>query len=153
MRTMKNNVHLTQEQRNILVKLTSSGRASAMTIKRANILLDLDASDYKPKRQQEIAHKNRVHAATVSQVALRFCEEGLEGAINRKKRETPPIAPKITGEVEAHIVALACSKAPEGRTRWTLQMLADKAVELKIIDSITDVSVYNLLKKRNLSLT
>jgi hypothetical protein len=73
--------------------------------------------------------------------------------LQRKKRDKPPVEPKITGEVEAKIIALACGKVPEGRARWTLQLLADKSVELKFIDSITDMSVHRLLKKHNLSLT
>ena len=79
--------------------------------------------------------------------------ESVTGFLQRKKRETPPVAPKITGEVEAKIIALACSEVPQGHARWTLQLLADKSVELNYIDSITDMSVHRLLKKRNLSLT
>jgi len=63
------------------------------------------------------------------------------------------VAPKITGEVEAKIIALACGEVPKGCARWTLQLLADKSVELKIIDSITDMSIHRLLKKRGLNLT
>jgi hypothetical protein len=141
MRTIKNRIDLSEEERKRLERLTSSGKASARSIKRASILLDLDACDYKASRQQEIAKKNRVDPLTVSNVARQFCEGGVDAAINRKVRKTPAITPKITGEVEARIIALACGKPPEGRNRWTLQLLADKSIELKIIDSITDVSV------------
>ena len=151
MRIMQNVVHLGNGERERLIKLTSSGSASARSIKRASILLDLDESDYKAKRQQEIAQKNRVHPSTVAAVARQYCLEGLDAAITQKVRETPPIAPKITGEVEARIIALACSKPPEGRSAWTLRLLADKAVELEIIDSICNVSVMNILKKTNSS--
>ena len=72
--------------------------------------------------------------------------------LTRKKRETPPVPAKIDGEVEAHIIALACSEVPEGYSRWTVRLIAEKAVELKIIDSISYVSVHHILKKHNLSL-
>jgi hypothetical protein len=73
--------------------------------------------------------------------------------LKRKKRETPPVAPKISGEVEAHIIALACSPVPEGRAKWAVRLLADKCVELNYIDSISFKSVHRVLKKHNLSLT
>jgi len=73
--------------------------------------------------------------------------------LQRKKRETPPIASKITGEVEAHIIALACSPVPEGCAKWSVRLLADKCVELNYIDSLSFKSVHRLLKKRNLSPT
>jgi hypothetical protein len=73
--------------------------------------------------------------------------------LSRKVRETPPIAPKADGDVEAHIIALACSEAPKGYARWTVRLLADKAVELDFVDSISPATVHRLLKKRNISLT
>lgn len=80
-----------------------------------------------------------------------YCEKGLEATINRKKRETPPVPAKVTGEVEAHVVALACSEPPEGYSKWTLRQLADKTVELGYIDSISHVTISTILKKMNLS--
>jgi hypothetical protein len=151
MRTIKNPVHLDDEQRAQLKKLTTTGKASARRIRHANILLDLDACDNGPNRQKEIAQKNRAHPSTASKVARDFCQSGLEIALSGKIRETPAITPKITGEVEARIVALACSTPPQERTSWTLSLLADKAVELDIIDSICDVSVMRILKKHNSS--
>ena len=73
--------------------------------------------------------------------------------LSRKVRETPPTPSKIDGEVEAHIIALACSEAPEGYARWTVRLLADKAVELDFVDSISPATIHRLLKKRNISLT
>ena len=75
-------------------------------------------------------------------------KKGLQAALGRKKRETPPVAPKITGEVEAKIIALSCSSPPPGRSKWSLRLLADKAVELQYIDSISHEAVGRLLKKR-----
>ena len=72
---------------------------------------------------------------------------------NRKKREAPPVPAKVTGEVEAHIIALACSTSPEGYSKWTLRLLANKTVELGYIESISHVTVSSVLKKMNLNLT
>jgi hypothetical protein len=83
----------------------------------------------------------------------RFVEEGLPAAIERKKRATPPRAIQFGGEFEAHLLALACSEPPEGRERWTVRLLAEKMVELKIVPSVSPMTVCNTLKKMNLSLT
>lgn len=90
---------------------------------------------------------------TVQTVRASYCDKGLEATVNRKKRETPPVPAKVTGEVEAHIIALACSDSPEGYSRWTLRLLADKTVEMGYIDSISYVTISTILKKTNLSLT
>ena len=82
-----------------------------------------------------------------------FAIGDLDTFLQRKKRETPPVEPKITGEVQAHIIALACTPPPAGCQRWTLGLLANKSVELKFVDSISDVSVGTVLKKINFSLT
>ena len=86
------------------------------------------------------------------EVRKRFALEGLDRLLERKKRLTPPIAPIFDGEKEARLIQLACSPAPAGRTRWTLQLLADKLVELKIVDRVSDDTVRLVLKKTNLSL-
>ena len=83
----------------------------------------------------------------------RFVEEGLTAAIERKKRLTPPREIQFGGEFEAHLLALACSEAPEGRNRWTIRLLAEKMVELKMVQSVSPMTVCNTLKKMNLSLT
>ena len=89
---------------------------------------------------------------TVQCVVLRngFVENGLESALNRKKQENRHR--KITGDVEAHIIAIACSDAPEGRDRWTLQLIADRLVELKIVESISSTAIGTTLKKTNSNL-
>jgi hypothetical protein len=73
--------------------------------------------------------------------------------LQRKKRETPPIPPKITGENEARLIALACSKAPPGHARWTLRLLAEKCVELHYFGTMSHMTISRLLKKHSLSLT
>ena len=145
---------LTLEQRQELEKFCKSGVHSVKLVNRARIILELDTSEgRKATRQEEIAKYVSVSRQTINEAKRDFLvAESVTEFLQRKKRETPPVAPKITGEIEAKIVALACSEVPQGHTRWTLQLLADKSVELNYIDSITDMSVYRLLKKRNLSL-
>jgi len=101
-----------------------------------------------PKSEAEIAKLFHVNRQTVHNIRKQYAGEGLTATIGRKKRETPPVEPKITGEVEAKIIALSCSTPPEGRSRWSLRLLADKSVELNFIDSISHEAVGRLLKKR-----
>lgn len=148
MRPRKYHVTLTDEEYSELIGITRKGTASAQKIRHAEILLKLDENHNEPpwtvKKIVETYHSN---ATTVCSVAQRFVEEGLESALNRKKQLNRHH--KITGEVEAHMIAIACSDAPEGRDRWTLQMIADKLVELKVVDSISATAVGTTLKKTN----
>lgn len=140
---------LSQEERTLLLGIVSKGNTSARTIMRANVLLAADVNSPNGKRTEaEIAELFNVHPQTVHTIRKEYAEEGLSVALLRKKRETPPVEPKITGEVEAKIIALSCSVPPPGRAKWSLRLLADKAVELEYIDSISHVAVGNLLKKR-----
>lgn len=95
----------------------------------------------------EMADAYHITPTAVQTVRTSYCEKGLEATINRKKRETPPIPAKVTGEVEAHVIALACGQPPEGYSKWTLRLLADRTVELGYIDSISHVTVSTILKK------
>ena len=146
---------LTSEQRQELEKFCKSGVHSVKLVNRARIILELDTSEgRKATRQEEIAKYVSVSRQTINKAKRDFLvAKSVTEFLQRKKRETPPVAPKITGEIEAKIIALACSEVPQGHARWTLQLLADKSVELNYINSITDMSVHRLLKKRNLSLT
>jgi transposase len=146
---------LTSEQREELEKFCNTGVHSVKLVKRARIILELDTSGgRKATKQEEIAKRVDVSRQTVNEAKQDFIvAESVTAFLQRKKRDTPPVPPKITGDVEAKIIALACGEVPKGRARWTLQLLADESVKLNIIDSITDVSVYRLLKKHNLSLT
>jgi hypothetical protein len=115
----------------------------------ANVLLAADEnSSQVRKREEAIAELFHINQQTVHSIRRRYSEAGLEAAINRKKRDTPPVEPKITGEVEARIIALSCGTPPKGRARWSLRLLADKAIELQIIDSISHEAISRLLKKR-----
>ncbi len=146
---IKYHVRLSEEERKILLDLISKGSASARSIMRANVLLAADENSPNGKKgEDEIAELFYVNKQTVHTVRKQYSEKGLDAAISRKKRETPPVEPKITGEVEAKIIALGCSAPPPGRSKWSLRLLADKAVELQYIDSISHEAVGRLLKKR-----
>ena len=146
----KYHVILTKENRQELESLIRSGESSARTQTRARILLLTDENQKKKKRVEEIASVLMCSLPTITAIRRKFVEGGLENALHDKPR--PGADPKITGEVEAQLTLLACSAPPEGRARWTLQMLADKLVELKLVESISDVAVMKRLKKMNLSL-
>lgn len=151
----RNEVKLTAEQRKELERYSSTGVHSAKLIKRAEIILLLDTSETgKAVTFREIAKRLDVSMTTITNVKKAFFAAGeTDEFLQRKKRETPPVEPKVTGEVEARIIALACSEAPKGCARWTVRLIAEKSVELQIVDSLSFKSVQRLLKKRNLSLT
>jgi hypothetical protein len=103
---------------------------------------------------EEISRRLDVSVTTITNVKKDFfAAKEVKVFLQRKKRNTPPVEPKITGEVEARIIALACSEVPAGCARWTMRLIADKSVELQIVDSLSFKSVHRLLKKHNLSLT
>jgi Trp operon repressor len=151
----KNEIKLTGEQRKELQKFSKTGVNSAKLIKRAEIILHLDTSESgKALTFEEISRRLDVSVTTITQVKKDFlASEDVKAFLQRKKRDTPPVEPKITGEVEARIIALACSEVPAGCARWTVRLIADKSVELQIVDSLSFKSVQRLLKKHNLSLT
>ena len=90
---------------------------------------------------------------TIEHLKKRFVEEGLDSALERKQREKPPREVMFDGAFEARLIAMACSDAPEGHSRWTVRLLADKAVELNFAESVSHMTVQRVLKKTNLSLT
>ena len=148
--TTKYHVHLSKEDRQELESLIHSGESSARTQTRARILLLTDESQKMKKGTKEIASALLCSMPTITNIRKKFSEGGVENALYDKAR--PGAVPKITGEIEAQLTLLACSAPPEGRARWTLQLLADKLVELKLVDRISDVAVMHRLKKMNLSL-
>ena len=147
-------IELSVEERNELENFSRTGKRSVKLVNRAKIILELDEADgRKPLTQATIAEKIGVDRRTVNDAKKAFLTaESITVFLQRKKRETPPVQPKITGDVEAHLIALACSPVPEGCARWSVRLLADKSVELNYIDSISFKSVQRLLKKHNLSL-
>lgn len=147
-------VILNKADRKMIRMVLRSNKVPMETKKRVQILEDLDELGSRtPCKLKEITKKRGVAENTVIQTRRRFAEEGIKSALFRKKRVTPPIAPKVTGEVEAHIIACACSAPPEGFSRWSMQMIADKIVLNGVIETISDETVRLVLKKRNLSRT
>ena len=144
-------IELSDQDKAELIDIVTKGKSPARTILRANILLASDRRSERYMTVSEISKAYHTTPTTVQNVRTSYCEKGLEATINRKKRETPPIPAKVTGEVEAHVIALACGEPPEGYSKWTLRPLTNKAVELGYIDSISHVTVSTILKKTNLS--
>jgi hypothetical protein len=141
-------VTLDAEERQHLLDLIAVGQAAARKLAHARILLKADAADGGPAWPDwRIADALEVSTDTVERVRQRFVELGLDAALDRKQRERPPREVKLDGRAEARLIALACSTPPDGRAVWTMQLLADKLVELEVVDSISDETVRLALKK------
>ena len=140
-------VRLTEEERATLESLVGDRRAAADKRLRARMLLKADVGVCGPGwADAKIAEAFEVGVSTIHRLQQRLVEEGWEAALARKPRSRHRV-PKLDGEKEARLVALACSAPPEGRARWTLQLLADKLVQLQVVDSISDETVRLRLKK------
>ena len=143
-------VTLTSEERAVLEELVAKGKTQGYRIRHAQILLKLDEIPENQKWTYEaIREAYGGTPYTISQIAKRFVTEGLEAALGRKEQQNRHR--KVDGKVEARIISIACSDAPEGRDHWTLQMIADELVRPGVVDSISDTAVMNTLKKTNLS--
>jgi transposase len=144
----KYKVTLTTEERQQLQELIAAGKAAALRLTHARILLKADAADGGPAwPDARIAEAVEVSIATVERLRQRFVEQGLEAALARKKQDRPSRPRKLDGRAEARLIALACSAPPEGRTEWTMQLLADQLVELQVVDTVCDETVRRALKK------
>lgn len=144
-------VTLTKEERTDLEKMIQRGKVAGYRIKHGQILLKLDEiPENKGWTGEKIGQAYGAHPTTVSAVARRFVEKGLEAALGRKEQENR--CRKIDGDVEARIIEIACSEPPTGRQRWTLELIADELVRLKVVESISDTAICNTLKKTNSSL-
>ncbi len=143
-------VTLTPLERQQLRQLVSAGKRSARTLTRARILLQADQADGGPAWDDtEIAEALGCGLRTVERVRQRLVERGLDAALSHKPQEHPSRERRLDGAAEARLIALACSKPPEGRARWTLKLLADKLVELEVVESVSDETVRRVLKKTN----
>ena len=138
-------VALTEEERARLRDLTRKGAASARMVRRAQALL-LAAGE---RKDEDIAAALRIGVSTVERTRRRFVEEGLEASLRERPR--PGARPKLGPKERAFVVALACTKPPEGRKRWTMQLLADRVVELELVPDITDEAIRLLLKRTSSS--
>ena len=144
---LKYEVGLSAAERRRLTKIAKSGTVPARTILRANILLAVDKNGKKPMTVKEAALAFNTSTTTVQHIRASFGEKGLDATLSRKKRETPPVPPKCTGEVKAGIIAIACSAPPEGQGKWTLRLISERAVELEIISEISHTQIGRILKK------
>ena len=145
-------VTLTPEERRMLQEMLSRGKAAARKLMHARILLKADVAAGGPGWNDEaIVEALEVGRATVERVRKEFVEEGLEAALERRKPRRQ-YRRKLDGDGEAHLIALACQKPPEGRSRWTLRLLADRMVQLEYVDEISYQTVRRTLKKTNSSL-
>jgi hypothetical protein len=137
-----------------LEKFSTTGVRDIRLVNRAKIILALDISGGRtPERRQAIADRLGISRQTVNVTRRDFLAvRNLTIFLQRKQRETPPVPSKITGELEARVIALACSEPPKGYSRWTLRLLAQKTVELFYCDSMSHMTISTMLKKTNLSL-
>jgi hypothetical protein len=153
MKVPRYKITLTQEERGQLEELTRSGKTAASKFIHARALLLCDAGEHgNPWKVADVAEALGITPRTIEHLKQRFVEEGIEAALVRK----PAVkAPKLTfdGAFDARLTALACSPAPAGRVRWTVRLLAEKVVELKIAPKVSTMSIHRALKKTNLSLT
>jgi transposase len=144
----KYKVTLTDEERSELHELIAAGKGAAKRLAHARVLLKADASEGGPAwPDARIAEAAELSVATVERVRQRFVEHGFEAALSRKKQARPSRQRKFDGAAEARLVALACSAPPDGRVCWTMQMLADKLVELEVVEAVSDETVRRTLKK------
>lgn len=144
-------VRLTSSQRQGLRVVVRRGRHSAALLRRAHILLKTDAYGPHAWSDERIAEALETTRMTVSRVRQQFVAEGLDATMHRK-RPTGRQYRKLDGRQEAHLIALACSSAPEGRARWTMVLLADRLVEMNVVASIDPATVWRTLKKRDQAL-
>lgn len=147
-------VTLSENERKELEALTRKGKIQARKFILARALLLCDAGPSGPAwNVADVAAALGVTSRTIEHLKKRFVEDGIEAALERKAREKPPREIVFDGAFEARLVALACSQAPEGYRRWTVRLLADKAVELNLAPTVSHMTVQRVLKKMNLNLT
>jgi transposase len=146
-------VTLTEDEREALGVLTSKGKHKSQKILNALILLGCDESEFQKKRStnKEIARVLNVSMKKIDRVKKRFVEDGLDTTLNGRKGRRI-YEKKADGDFEAHLVALSCSDPPEGFTRWSLRLLADKVVELNYINNVSHETIRRVLKKTKSSL-
>lgn len=147
-------IYLTEEEQIYLNEFIRKGVHNAHEIIRARVLLMLDRTG----KTDHVRYKRTAEAVGLSVQSVYnmrdefFSNHDIESYLTRKKRETPPRKPKLNGEQEAKIIAMACSEPPEGCARWTIHLLGESAVKLHIVDSVSDMTIQRLLKKRSISL-
>lgn len=146
-------VTLTKEEREILSDIASQGEHKSQRVLNALLLLGCDTGDFQVNRStnEEIAKVLNISMKKIDRVKKRFVEEGFDIALDKRKADRV-YTKKADGDFEAHLIALSCGNPPEGFSRWSLRLLADKVVELEYIDSISHEAIRRILKKTNSSL-
>lgn len=146
---IKYKITLTKSEHEQLIDIINKGVHSSQLYRTAYVLLNCDEGKYGEKLTgKEISRVLKISMRMIDRIKQRFVEEGFEACIERKPMSNPRL-PKVDGDTEAHLIALSCSKAPEGFVRWSLRMLADKMIELKHVDNISHETIRKALKKTN----
>lgn len=141
-------VRLSSQEREHLSRLIASGKGPARLFTRARILLKADVGPHGPAwPDAKISEALEITVQTVERVRRQLVEEGFEAVLKRHPYRQKVSRKKVDGEVEAHLVALACSEAPRGRSRWSLRLLAERMVELGYVESVSHETVRRTLKK------
>ncbi len=141
-------VRLEAEERQRLEQIVRVGKSAAYRIRHANILLAVDESEAGPRMKDvEAARALNVAPRSIESLRKRLIEEGLDAALERRKQVRPSIETIFDGEKEARLIAIACGPKPQGRARWTLELLADRVVTLKIVDRCSRQTVMRTLQK------
>jgi Homeodomain-like domain len=150
----ENKIRLSAEQRHRLEDISRKGHAPAKKILHAQVLLMADEAEAATRRwtDEEIAAALNLHRNTVGRIRHRFLTAGEQPALNRQVRATPPVVPMVDGHLEAQIVALCCSQAPEGRSRWSLELLTQQLKARQIVLQISRETVRRTLKKTSYAL-
>ncbi|WP_420640814.1 helix-turn-helix domain-containing protein [Candidatus Leptofilum sp.] len=148
---MAKHIKLPQNEKTELEQLIKSGEHKARVISRARVLLLLNRSEGEKRTLAQVAEATMLSNVTVSQIKRRYFESGVDRALYDQPRSGRPVT-KMTGDVEAQLIALTCSEPPEGYDRWTLRLLADGLVKLEVVDEISHTAIGNKLKKMNSSL-
>ncbi len=141
-------VELDESERDELLAMINKGKAAAWKIKRARILLKADEGPLGPGwKDQQIVEAVETNRTMVERMRRELVEKGFDAVFTRKKRTSPPNKPIFDGEKEARLIALACSTPPEGHARWSIRLLAEKVVELEIVETVHHNTVGRVLKK------
>jgi hypothetical protein len=143
-------IDLSDEQRNQLQQIAKNGQAPAKKILHAQMLLLSDIGNPEAGwTDEQISSAIGVHPYTVARVRKKYVTQGVAPALNRKIRPSPPVPKKLDGEKEAHLIAICCSTAPEGRDRWTLSLLVNELKQRGLVTQISRETVRQTLKKTN----
>jgi Homeodomain-like domain len=144
----KNSIELTREQREQLEEVVSKGNAPARKIKHAQVLLKIDSGKEGPNwLDSQVKEAFGASPATIWRIRRRFLEQGMDDALNRRPQPERPEKRKITGQQEAHLIALACTQPPTGYQSWSTRLLTKTAMELEIVEQVGRETIRLILKK------